>query len=276
MHHAVIVTTYNRPDALGAVLAGLLVQRGAPSFEVHVADDGSGEATRRLVDSFAPRFEGRLHHVWHPDEGFRAGAIRNRAAAGSSADRLIFLDGDCIPRPHFVAGHAAAATQGTLARGSRALLTQAFSERVLRDSLPVHTWGGLAWLRARLRGDVNRWRGLAHTPWSMAAGPSSSEWRSVRSCNLAIWRSDFERVNGFDERFVGWGYEDSDLAIRLINAGVRVRRAGGATTVLHLWHHEHDRRFEGENLERLEATRKRGTTRAEIGLSEAAVRGVHA
>lgn len=305
MLFSVIVTTYNRPDALAAVLEGLLAQRGAVfaaasdaarssspiAFETLVADDGSGAPTRAVVDALRPRFHGALEHVWHPDEGFRAGTIRNRAAARARGERLIFLDGDCVPRPGFIAAHAAAAerdgacgdgTSGgddggseggrgttTMARGSRALLSPRLTERVLRDRLLVHDWRAGRWLAARLRGDVNRLSGVIDLPWSHRARGASRDWRSVRTCNLAVWRRDFERVNGFDERYVGWGYEDSDLAIRLINSGVLVRRAGAATTVLHLWHPENDRRFEGENLARLEATKRSGVTRAETGLAEA-------
>lgn len=272
---SVIVTTYNRPDALAAALEGLLAQRSAPPlhFEVLIADDGSTDETRRMIDTFRPRFNAisaALEHIWHPDEGFRAGTIRNRAAARARGARLIFLDGDCIPRPAFVAAHAAAAEPATMARGSRALLSQLFTERVLRDRLPVHSWSGVQWLAARVRGEVNRVSGLMALPWSWRAGAPSRDWRSVRTCNLAVWRDDFERVNGFDERYVGWGYEDSDLAIRLINAGVMVRRAGGAVTVLHCWHRENDRRFEGENLSRLQATEHSGVIRASLGLAEAA------
>lgn len=289
MLFSVIVTTYNRPEALALVLEGLLAQEplgpGAPdSYEVIVADDGSGPETRGVIDRMHPRFDAarlRLEQVWHPDEGFRAGAIRNRAAARSLGERLIFLDGDCIPGMRFIASHALAARcagvgtragsrSPTMARGSRALLSERLTERVLREGLLVQRWTAREWLAARWRGDVNRLRGLVAGLASVRprAG-ASADWRSVRTCNLAVWRDDFERVNGFDERFVGWGYEDSDLAIRLINAGVLVRRAGSAATVIHLWHRENDRRFEGENLARLQATERSRVIRAEVGLAEA-------
>ena len=273
---SVIVTTYNRPDALLAVLRALRAQRGdSPSFEVLVADDGSGEPTRHAVESMMPSFRGSLAHVWQPDEGFRAGTIRNRAAARARGDRLVFLDGDCIPRPSFVAGHAAAATPRCMIRGSRALLSEAFTRRVLEQAIPVHAWSDAAWVAARLRREVNRLSGLLALPWSRRVGRPRREWRSVRTCNLAIARADFERLNGFDERYVGWGYEDSDLAIRGLNDGLRVRRAGPACTVLHLWHRENDRRFEGENLRRLEATERSGAIRAERGLDEARANAGH-
>lgn len=302
---SVIVTTYNRPDALAAVLEGLLAQEGAglltqasaddstnaevssmsraapraaspsPHFEVLVADDGSAEPTKRLVDSMTQRFRDSIRHVWHADEGFRAGTIRNRAAAVARGELLVFLDGDCIPRPRFVAAHALAATPRCMMRGSRALLSERFTARILAERIPVHAWSARSWVRARARGDVNRLSGLIPMPWSRRVGSPRHEWRSVRTCNLALWRHDFLTLNGFDERFVGWGYEDSDLAIRGLNDGLRVRRAGPASTVLHLWHRENDRRFEGENLARLEATQRSGAVRAERGLAEANTAGTN-
>jgi len=101
---AVIITTYNRPDALAAVLEGYVVQSD-PEFEVIVADDGSGAETRAVVDELAARAPFPLRHVWQKDEGFRAAAIRNKAIAATDADYVIFTDGDCVPGRTFVAQH---------------------------------------------------------------------------------------------------------------------------------------------------------------------------
>ena len=104
MKTAVIVTTYNRPDALAAVLTGYRAQ-SSQDFELLVADDGSTEATRTVVDDCRRHAGFAVHHVWHEDQGFRPAAIRNRAVAASSADYVIFTDGDCVnhvpilPRP---------------------------------------------------------------------------------------------------------------------------------------------------------------------------------
>ena len=59
---------------------------------------------------------------------------------------------------------------------------------------------------------------------------------SVRSCNLAVWREDMLRVNGYNEDIVGWGREDSELALRLMNSGVKKRAAKLAALAYHLWH----------------------------------------
>jgi hypothetical protein len=56
------------------------------------------------------------------------------------------------------------------------------------------------------------------------------------SGDFGVWRSDFTLVNGFDERFVGWGHEDDDFGLRLRAAGVRLESILDRTASLHLWH----------------------------------------
>jgi len=267
---SVIVTTYNRPDALRAVLAGLAAQRDR-DFEVLIADDGSRDDTRQLVERTATGFPVRLAHVWQEDEGFRAGTARNRAAAAAQGGYLVFLDGDCVPRPDFIAQHRALAERGWMVAGNRILLSEEFTRRVLAESLPIHQWSATEWRAAKTRGDINRM--LPFVPLSL--GPlrklAARRWQRVRTCNLGVWTADFQSVNGFDEAFAGWGFEDSDLAVRMLNAGIRRKEGAFATGVLHLWHRENDRRHEGRNWDRLQDRIRSGETRAEVGFDRYAV-----
>ncbi|MFZ5539694.1 MAG: glycosyltransferase family 2 protein [Pseudomonadota bacterium] len=262
---SVIVTTYNRPDALRAVLAGLFEQTDR-GFEVIVADDGSRDDTRALVESMAAGAPIPVRHVWQEDRGFRAGAARNRAAAVAAGDYLIFLDGDCIPRPDWIARHRRLAEPGWMVAGNRILLAQRFTQHVLERSEPVHAWGLGQWRLAQLAGHVNRTLPLRR----LALGPlrklGARRWQRVRTCNLGVWAADFRAVNGFDEQFEGWGFEDSDLAVRLLNCGVRRKEGAFATGVLHLWHREHDRRFEAKNRALLQQRIDSREVRAAIGL----------
>lgn len=263
---SVIVTTYNRPDALRAVLDGLAAQVDR-SFEVIVADDGSTEATAELVKEAASAVPAALTHVWQDDNGFRAGAARNRAAERAAGEYLIFLDGDCVPRPSFVARHRALAEPGWMVAGNRVLLSESYTQRALRERIPLHLLSQRDFERAKRRGHVNRTLPLLTLPLGPLRKVAASRWQRVRTCNLGLWASDFRRAGGFDEAFEGWGFEDSDLAVRLLNAGVRRKEGGFATGVLHLWHREHDRRHEGRNWERLQQRIASGETRAERGLN---------
>ncbi len=270
MHVSVVVTTYNRPDALRAVLVGLLAQRDR-DFEVLVADDGSRDDTRALVLGIAAGAHLPICHVWQEDRGFRAGAARNRAGAAARGDYLIFLDGDCVPRPDFIARHRQLAERGWMVAGNRILLSEAFTRAVLEQRLPIHAFTDAQWRTARARGEINRTLPLATLPLGPLRKLGARRWQRVRTCNLGVWADDFRAVNGFDEAFEGWGYEDSDLAVRLLNYGVRRKEGGFATAVLHLWHRENDRAREGENWRRLQQRIAAGTVRAELGLDRHAM-----
>jgi len=264
---SLIITTYNRPDALAAVLRGAFAQSDR-AFEILVADDGSQDETRFLVDDLALAAPMPVRHVWQQDRGFRAGAARNRAAAHAQGGYLVFLDGDCVPRPDFIAQHRSLAESGWMVAGNRILLSEDFTPEVLAGSLPIHAWSLRQWRVARRGGAINRTLPLRSLPLGPLRKLGSRRWQRVRTCNLGVWAADFRAVDGFDEVFEGWGYEDSDLAVRLINSGVRRKEGAFATGVLHLWHRENDRAQEGENWQRLQQRLGSGTIRAERGLTQ--------
>ena len=263
---SVIVATYNRPDALDAVLRSL-ARQSDPDVEVVVADDGSTQATKDLIEAWQSRFNGRLHHVWHPDDGFRLAEIRNRAILAASGEYCIFLDGDCIARTDFVAAHRTLARRGWFVTGNRLLLSRALSERILKEKLEPETWTLADWWRARRAKEIKRLAPLLGLPLGPLRQLRRNDWRGAQGCNLGIWRSDLIAVDGFDGGFASWGREDSDLLVRLMRAGVRRRDGRMATGVLHLWHAEADRSRLPENQRRLDAILASNRIRAERGLS---------
>jgi glycosyltransferase involved in cell wall biosynthesis len=247
---SVIVTTYNREDALAAVLRALARQNDK-DFDVIVADDGSRAATAELVAAWKARVGHRLEHVSHEDRGFRAAEIRNRAILASRGAYVIFLDGDCIPRSDFIATHRRLAESGWFVTGNRILLSRKLTEEVLGEKLEPESWSFAGFLAQRLRGGINRVSALLYLPLGPLRRVRKNAWRGARSCNLAIWRRDLERVNGFDADFSGWGKEDSDIIVRLLHAGVRRKDGVFATTVIHLWHADADRSWLPENERKL-------------------------
>ncbi len=263
---SVIVTTYNRDDALDAVLRSLSGQSDR-DFEVVVADDGSQPPTGRLIEDWKARLGRRLVHVWHEDRGFRAAEIRNRAILASHGAYCIFLDGDCIVRKDFVATHRRLAEPGWFVTGNRILLSAELTVRVLRDKLMPENWCLWTWSAQRLRGGANRLAALLHLPLGPLRRLRRNAWRGARSCNLAVWRADLDRVDGFDADYHGWGKEDSDIIVRLLRAGVRRKDGVFATGVLHLWHPEAGRERLAENERRLSDIIAGGEIRAQRGLS---------
>ncbi len=267
-HIAVIVTTYNRPDALSAVLEGYLAQADR-NFEILVADDGSTSETALVVKQFQARAPFPIQHIWHEDNGFRAAAIRNRALAATSADYIIFTDGDCIPLFDFVAQHRLLSEVGSFLSGNRLLLSEEFSRKILANKIPVHLWQFHKWFGPKLRGEINRLSPLLHVPnFSWLRKRKPFRWQGAKTCNLSAFREDLLRVNGLDESYTGWGQEDSDLVVRLIRAGLINKSARFAAPVLHLWHRENDRSHLEENRRRLQQVINATHIRAFIGVDQ--------
>lgn len=268
MRIAVIVATYNRPDALAALLDAYEEQTDR-DFEVIVADDGSTDEVRSLVQSRTGRVFFPLSHVWHEDQGFRAAKIRNRALAATGADYVIFTDGDCIPSRVFVASHRRLAEPGYFLAGNRVLLGPALTERALKQKIPLHAWNGAQWFGAWVRGDVNRLLPLLKLPDGALRKSHPGRWKGVKTCNLSAWRSDLLAVNGLDEAYAGkWGLEDSDLVIRLLHAGVKHKSARFAAPVFHLWHKEADKRGLEDNRRLLAELLASTRTRAALGVEQ--------
>lgn len=259
---SIIVATYNRPDALVLVLRAIADQR-AGNFEVVVADDGSGPETKAAIDGLTGSLPYPLLHVWQPDEGFRLAAVRNRAAAQASGDYFAFIDGDCLPLPDFVSRQRQMAEPGWFVTGNRILLSRRLSERAIASDLPLWRWGRLDWIRARLQGDIRLLEPLLRYRNRSRPKP---DWTGTEGCNIAVWRRDFLAVNGFDETYRSWGYEDSDFAHRLIASGCHRRATRWNVPLLHLWHGSQSDAQISQNRARFDETLASGRIRAIEGV----------
>lgn len=255
-----IVTTYNRPDALREVLHGLVRQTRLPN-QVLIADDGSGPETRLLVENFAQQAPFSIQHVWQADEGFRAAAIRNRAIEQASGEYLVFLDGDCIPSLQFIADHLKVARPGCWVQGKRVLVSESATAQGFSAT---HVQSLQILLRCWFRREINHPHRLLHWPGWQPRG--SQKMRGIRSCNMGAWSRDVLRVGGFDERFTGWGLEDSEFAIRLYKLGLKRLDPQFAAICFHLWHPERPRDRYQENNVILQASQANITYETQHGI----------
>lgn len=263
MKTSVIVTTYNEPGKLELVLAGLARQSRTPD-EILVADDGSGDATTRVIEAFAPPAGCRFERVWHEDQGFRKWAVSNEAVRRSHGEWLIFLDGDSIPHRHWVADHLEFTRFGDVLCGRRVKLGPEFSKHVDRAMLErgelERPFGPV--LRAGLFGDNERaLLGLRlPTPLARALHPRP---RKLMGVNFSLSRAAFEGVNGYDEAWPG-RRGDKDLDLRLARGGWRFAALINRAIVYHLHHLE---RPNSEAIQARVAEEERSTrVRCEQGL----------
>lgn len=224
---ALVINTYDQPAYLARVLRGV-ARQSAPPDEVVLADDGSGEGTRQLFADWPGQQRFRCEHAWQKHEGFRRSQILNQAIAAARSDYLVFLDGDTVPHPRFLADHRALARERHFVQGHRALVEQ-----------KAAAWFGLSEFASDRRRALwqRQLRGLKHAfRWPFPLRRTRADLHGIRGCNLAIWRADLVAVNGYNEAFTGWGREDSELAVRLMNSGVRRLDVRGWTLCFHLWH----------------------------------------
>lgn len=232
MKVSLVVTTYNRPDALALCLDSIADQRRLPD-EVIVGDDGSGDDTRRLIDRLRPTFPVPLVHVWQEDDGFRLARIRNKAIAAATGDYIIQIDGDIMLHPDFVADHVAVARRGAFVKGSRVRLSPEFTAELCASGIPRRP-------RFFSRDILKDREKAVRLPLigRLLTGCYKHNGVSGIGCNMAFWRDDALAINGYDEAFVGWGGEDNDFCRRLHAAGVEGIKLFRIGICYHLWHPE--------------------------------------
>jgi GT2 family glycosyltransferase len=262
---SVVITTYNRSDALLTVLRALMNQTDR-NFETIVADDGSRtEHQRQVLDSQEAKSLG-LTYIWHPDVGFTASRVRNQGVMASRGKYVVFLDGDCVPEIDFIVQHKRLAQPRTFVNGSRVLLSQKLTQLVLKEKVFVSGQSNWYWLRNWIQGGASKLTGLLRLPDGFMRIQRKFQWKGIRSCNMGVWRENFEQINGFDESFVGWGHEDADFVLRLHNSGVARKNGFCATEVFHLWHEEAARDKESQNAKTVRERSKTTITQPTVGL----------
>lgn len=234
MDIAVIVSTFERLGHLRRCLASLEAQRGvAGRFEVVVTDDGSRDGTVEFLQGAIGRMPFPLTFTTHAHEGFRLARCRNRGVAECSAPYILFTDGDCILPPDHISAHLVARRPGRVVGGDSVRLGPEASDAVDEASLrcgefPRHI-PPREMIRISLKAARAKWYELLRVPMRPR----------LTGNNIGLWRSDFLRINGFDERYVGWGLEDRDLQYRLERIGVRAWSILARTRPIHLWHEPH-------------------------------------
>jgi len=227
MQISLIITTYNRPDALLLVLRSVERQSLVPN-EVIIADDGSNEKTQELIDNFTTHSSVNIIYSFQKDKGFRAAKSRNKAISKSTSDYIVLIDGDMILHRNFIFDHKKNAQNGYFIQGGRALLSQKKSDEVLGGS-------DLAF-NILSKGLNNRKNALHSNLLSKLFSRKKNYFRGLKTCNVSFYKKDCISVNGFNNNFEGWGREDSEFFVRLMNKGVKRKTLRFNAIQYHLWH----------------------------------------
>lgn len=240
MKAALVISTYNWPEALRSVLVSVGRQSRLPD-EVLIADDGSGKETERVIENFKTTTNLPVQHIWQEDKGFRKSAVLNKAMAVTGADYIIQVDGDCILHSHFIEDHLSNMEEGNFLYGSRVNINPGAVKEVLVMETPEFSF-----FSASIK---NKSRNLRIPLFQRLYGPKTHFSPKTRGCNLSYWRKDFIAVNGYDETMEGWGREDSEFVIRLLNNKIKGKRLRYGGIVYHIYHPEKSREFLERNSE---------------------------
>jgi glycosyltransferase involved in cell wall biosynthesis len=229
---SLIISTYNRDDALQLCLNSVLMQTVLPD-EIIIADDGSGKKTHDLVLDYKKKTRIPLKHVWQPDDGYQLARIRNKAFAESAGEYIIQVDGDLILEQHFISDHLNLAKKNVFVSGTRAMLDAGLTGQLLSGNISINhinKYGNQVIKR------YNTYRNIPLAKLLYWINQSRKNYKYVLGCNMAFWKTDLETVNGYNEAITGWGKEDNELTVRLQNAGVQLRLIKHAAVVYHLHH----------------------------------------
>ena len=258
MKLSLIISAYNQRDALDKIFCALSLQKNAPD-EILIADDGSADGTQELIENWKMKMSVPVEHLWQPDRGFLKTTILNRTVAAASGEYLVFLDGDCVPHPKFIADHRALAERGFWVQGRRCFVREPFVAEFIPGTTSVWQWA--------LRGRIARPAKSVRLPFPIIRRDRGQ--RGILGCNMAYWREDVVAVNGFDESYQGRGMgADSDLGSRVYNLGRRRKFVYGRALVYHLDHPIAPRPHFDANKARLDEVLRSGKIRCERGLTQ--------
>jgi len=232
MKISLIITTFNWPESLLLVLKSVKNQTVIPD-EIVIADDGSDEKTKNLISSFKKQFDLNIIHSWQEDNGFRAARSRNKAIFKSSGDYIIMIDGDMVLHNNFINDHLINIENGYFIQGTRSLISEKETRKAILKKNINFSFFSL--------GLKNRKNAIHSKVFSMLFSSKKNHLRGIKSCNLAFFKKDCINVNGFNNDFEGWGREDSEFVIRLINSGIKRKSLRFNAIQFHLWHNENSR-----------------------------------
>lgn len=260
---SLVISTYNRPDALQLCLESVLRQKQLPT-EVVIADDGSGPATKELIEGFQKSSPVPFVHVWQPDDGYQLARIRNRAFAAAKGEYILQIDGDLVLDEHFVQDHLQMSRAGRFVSGARTMMDATITDKLLKKEIAATD---ILTFREHLGRRHNAVRSAPLRNISYAWQRHNRNYKYVLGCNMAFWKKDLVKVNGYNESFKGWGKEDNELAVRLQNAGVKLRFVKFGAVVYHLYHKVADLSAVPANEEKLLQTIAQGVTFVPQGMS---------
>ena len=236
MKISVIIPVYNRLEHLRASVLCLLRQRTMPD-ELIISDDGSSQNVLDFINDLIPKAKFKIIHIYQEDKGFRKTRALNNAVKNSNGDLLIFCDQDLIfgedyiermknlvTKRNFVMGVAGLTTEN-----EKKLILQKLEKNSYLESIREVSEECFFEIKKRIKKE--RIRILLKTLKLKKRG------LKLVGMSYGIFKDNYLKINGYDEKYQNWGNEDDDFGNRLTVLGLNGQLLNSEIPLLHLWHY---------------------------------------
>lgn len=233
---SVIVPVYNRLEHLRALFICLLNQRVQP-YELVITDDGSSEKVLDFIGDLLDKAKFKVKHIYQEDKGFRKTRALNNGVRESEGDYLVFCDQDLIFPEDYIEKMIKSARKNEYLMGRAHNTTEEEKKEILskqevgldysftKEIIPEQYFKDMDW-----QYKTDRKRRILQRLFLNKRGIR------LAGMSYGLFKEDYLKVNGYDEKYQGWGYEDDDFGNRLCIAGVKSRELLTDLIQLHLYH----------------------------------------
>ncbi|MGQ1909356.1 glycosyltransferase family 2 protein [Marinifilum sp. RC60d5] len=236
---SLLITTYNSPKFLDLVFRSIMQQTVMPN-EIVIGDDGSTNETKKVIDSYRNKLVCKIEHIWQEDDGFQRCKILNKAIAKVSSDYILQLDGDVMLHPKFIEDHLTVIQPKQFVCGNRCFVLKSKTAKLINE--PTNIKLNIFNIKKR-----KRFFRLPFLSGLFKNKRNNTSRKGNVGCHMAYWKNDMIKINGYNEDFVGWGYEDIEMVERLMNSGVKKRTLLLMALQYHLWHPKSSRASSQKN-----------------------------
>lgn len=230
MELSVIISYYKAIDNLKVIL-NALNQQSNKNFEVILSEDDYNEETKKFLLSINDSYYFPITHVFQQvDDGFRKNEMLNKSIIASKTEKLVFIDGDCVPHKHFVKNYSNSFTEGYILEGRAVMLDNETTQYVKG----MQSLKKMSFLNLLFTSSSKIKEGIYFPLFPLSL---KMKGRGLVGRNWGIYKKHLIEINGFDMDYVHAGVgEDVDIEWRLKANGIKTKSMKNKSIVYHLFH----------------------------------------
>ena len=237
MKISVIVPVYNRLEHLRALFLCLLKQKKQPD-ELIITDDGSSQTVLDFIGDLIPKAQFKVKHIYQEDKGFRKTRALNNGVINSEGELLIFCDQDLIFGEEYIEYMEKNIKKGCFLLCRPISVNEEEKDIILKKIELSNKYEELLKpLPKDYLESVNKTLKTDRKRRILNILKLSKRGIKLVGMSYAVMKSDYLKVNGYDENYNGWGEEDDDFGNRLYVAGVKGKELKTPNMQIHLWHY---------------------------------------